>query len=100
MYEVFDWVAQFDLDNFVSVPTPNVQSPASTNPSFNEMYINWGQLPFVGNFRVGNFKEPIGFEHLGKRCFPAIYGTIVLARLRIWAVQRRLHAGFGFLQLD
>ena len=64
MYEVFDWVVQFDLANFVSVPTPSVQAPASTNPSFNEIYINWGQLPYVGNFRVGSFKEPIGFEHL------------------------------------
>jgi phosphate-selective porin OprO and OprP len=69
MYEVFDWVVQYDLANFVSVPTPSVQAPASTNPSFNEIYINWGQLPYVGNFRVGSFKEPIGFEHLESDAF-------------------------------
>ena len=69
MYEVFDWVVQYDLANFVSVPTPSVQTPASTNPSFNEIYINWGQLPYVGNFRVGSFKEPIGFEHLESDAF-------------------------------
>ncbi len=65
MYEVFDWVVQVDFANFVTpAGTINVQSPANTNPSFNEMYINWSQLPVVGNFRAGNFKEPIGFEHL------------------------------------
>lgn len=65
MYEVVDWVVQVDFANFVTPSgTVSVQSPASTNPSFNEIYINWGQLPVLGNFKAGNFKEPIGFEHL------------------------------------
>ena len=64
MYETFDWVMEWEFSNFVSVPTPNVQTPASTNPGFKDMYLNWSKLPTVGNFRVGSFKEPIGFEHL------------------------------------
>ncbi len=96
----FDWVIQFDLNNFVSVPTPNVQAPGSTNPAFNEMYLNWSQLPYVGNFRVGNFKEPIGFEHMESDVYFAVHGAFVSARFCVWSVQWRLYAWLGFLQLD
>src|SRR5262249_16425261 len=63
--EVFDWFMQVDFDNLVTpAGNPNVQSPTTTSPAFNEMYLNWGQLPYLGNFRVGNLKEPIDFEHM------------------------------------
>jgi phosphate-selective porin OprO and OprP len=64
-YEVFDFFVQVDFANMVTpAGSPNVQSPATTSPAFDEMYINWGYLPYVGNFRVGNIKEPMGFEHM------------------------------------
>jgi phosphate-selective porin OprO/OprP len=69
MYEVFEYQIMFDLNNFVTAPVPNVQNPASPNTAYNEMYITWTQLPIVGNFRVGNFKEPIGFEHMESDTF-------------------------------
>jgi phosphate-selective porin OprO/OprP len=64
MYETVDWVVEYEFANLVSTPTANVQSPATTNPAFTEVDMTWTQLPVLGNFRVGNFKEPIGFEHL------------------------------------
>lgn len=65
MYEVFDWVVQVEFANLVTpAGAINIQSPATTNPAFNEVNITWTKLPVLGNFRVGNFKEPIGFEHL------------------------------------
>lgn len=69
MYETIDWVAEYEFNNFVSVPSPNVQAPATTNPAFTDIQMTWTQLPVVGNFRVGNFKEPIGFEHLESDSF-------------------------------
>jgi phosphate-selective porin OprO/OprP len=69
MYETFEYLLQFDLNNFVTSPNANVQNPASPNPAYNEIYITWTQLPIVGNFRVGNFKEPIGFEHIESDTF-------------------------------
>jgi phosphate-selective porin OprO/OprP len=65
MYEVFDWIVQVDFANMVSpAGSPNAQSPATTSPAFDEMYINWGQIPYIGNLRFGNIKEPLGFEHM------------------------------------
>jgi phosphate-selective porin OprO/OprP len=65
MYEVFDWIVQMDFANMVTpAGSTNVQSPATTSPAFDEMYINWGQIPYIGNLRFGNIKEPIGFEHM------------------------------------
>jgi phosphate-selective porin OprO/OprP len=65
MYEVFDYFLQVDFANLVTpAGNPNSQSPATTSPAFDEMYINWGQIPVIGNFRAGNIKEPLGFEHM------------------------------------
>ncbi len=65
MYEVFDYFFQVDFANMVTpAGSPNVQSPATTSPAFDEMYINWGQIPYIGNLRFGNIKEPMGFEHM------------------------------------
>lgn len=70
MYEVFDFFMMVDFDNLVTpAGTPNEQSPVTTSPAFAELYINWGQLPWVGNFRAGNLKEPIGFEHMESDVF-------------------------------
>jgi phosphate-selective porin OprO/OprP len=65
MYEVFDYLMQVDFANLVTpAGSPNAQSPATTSPAFNELYINWGQIPYIDNLRFGNIKEPIGFEHM------------------------------------
>ncbi len=66
MYEVIDWNTEFDFVNSVLVGSSPANVPAPT-----DLWVTVTHLPYVGNFRVGNMKEPIGFEHLvGSRFLP------------------------------
>ncbi len=64
MYEVFDWVAEYDFANTLATAAPSTGQPVATVPGLTELSITWTQLPFLGNFRVGNQREPMGMEHL------------------------------------
>lgn len=68
MYEFIDWVAEYDFANTVNVRSypgnPPGMPPTASVPGFTDVYARMTQLPIVGNFTAGNFKEPIGFEHL------------------------------------
>ena len=64
MYEVFDWVAEYDFANTLAAAAPSTGQPVATVPGLTELSITWTQLPFIGNFRVGNQREPMGMEHL------------------------------------
>src|SRR5262249_14984321 len=64
LYENVDWVFEVDFANFVTPASPNIQSPVAENVAFTEDSITWTHLPYLGNFRAGNTKEPLGFEHL------------------------------------
>lgn len=55
MWEIFDWVVEFDFAN---------SSGTADRATFTDVYLDVTQLPWVGNVRVGRFKEPIGFEEL------------------------------------
>lgn len=59
MYETIDWIAEFDFVNSALVNNNPVNLPAPT-----DVFWTFTKLPYVGNLRVGNVKEPIGFEHL------------------------------------
>ncbi|HEY5313956.1 MAG TPA: porin [Pirellulales bacterium] len=66
-YDVIDWVVEYEFANTIraSVPfNPPGSPPITAAPSPTDLYIRMRELPVVGNFQVGNFKEPIGFEHL------------------------------------
>lgn len=65
MYETIDWVTEFDFVNSQNVdPTnPAKQNTVANVPVPTDLWMNF-KLPIVGNLRVGNFKEYIGFEHL------------------------------------
>ncbi len=64
MYENFEWVVEYDFVNTLAPASPNVGAPAATTPAIADANITWTKLPVVGNFRVGNMKEPIGMEHI------------------------------------
>ena len=66
MYETIDWSTQFDFVNSQNVDptTPARQNSVANVAVPTDLWINFGKLPIVGNFRIGNFKEYIGFEHL------------------------------------
>ena len=68
MYETIDWVVEFDFVNSVNDnPGPGAVATESNVihvPAPTDLWVNFREVPLVGNVRVGNVKEPIGFEHL------------------------------------
>ncbi len=55
-YEIISWITEFDLaTTFEDRITP---------PAITDMFFQISQLPVVGNFRVGHFREPFGLEAL------------------------------------
>ena len=80
MYENVGWVVQPDFANAVNVTNVPGNPPGFPNsldqagfpagqtlaiaPSLTDCYVTVMKLPGVNNFRIGNFKEPIGLEHM------------------------------------
>jgi phosphate-selective porin OprO/OprP len=66
MYENIDWTTEFDFVNSQNVDplNPAQQTTVANVPVPTDLWVNFSKIPFVGNIRVGNFKEYIGFEHL------------------------------------
>jgi phosphate-selective porin OprO/OprP len=78
MYETMEWAAEYDFMNSIRVrgqrsaasqplAAPGVDSSTSldsivTAPT--DLWWTFKELPFVGNVRIGNQKEGIGFERL------------------------------------
>jgi len=66
MYEFIDWAVEYDFVNSVN---DNVGlQPAGENnvvdvPAPTDLWFNFARVPLFGNVRVGNMKEPLGFEH-------------------------------------
>lgn len=66
MYDFMEWACQFDFVNSTNEdPTaPATQSNVINVPVPTDLWMNFSHIPIVGNIRVGNFKEYMGFEHL------------------------------------
>ncbi len=65
MYETIDWALEFDFINSARLRTGTGTAQldtAVTAPT--DAWWTFTKLPVVGNIRVGNQKEAIGFEHL------------------------------------
>jgi len=77
MYQVIGWAAEVDFATMANaqnilgnppgfpsnVQGPPGQGPLVVTPTITDMFVTITEMP-IGNFRVGNFKEPIGLEHL------------------------------------
>ena len=65
MWEQIEWAAEFDVVNSAgaSPAFPGVAN-ATSLVAPTDLWWTFTKLPVVGNMRVGNQKEPIGFEHL------------------------------------
>lgn len=61
-YEVIDWAAEYDFVNTASVAT--AADGVLPFPVPTDLWVTVTHLPVVGNFRMGNIKDPISFEHL------------------------------------
>jgi phosphate-selective porin OprO and OprP len=56
IYEVVSWVSEFAFDSPLEGDT--------THPGFIDVFVEINQLPYVGNFRAGHFREPFSMEAL------------------------------------
>lgn len=80
MYENVGWVVQPDFANAANVSNVPGNPPGFPNslnqggfpvgqtlaivPTLTDCYVTVMKLPNVNNLRIGNFKEPIGLEHM------------------------------------
>jgi phosphate-selective porin OprO/OprP len=65
MYEVIDWAFEYDFVNAIRVRTGTGTAQSDIGvPAVTEAWWTFTHLPVVGNIRVGNHKEAIGFEHI------------------------------------
>ena len=67
LYQFIDFACEYDFVNdFSNQPllTPIAESDAIVTPAVTDLWVTIRDVPFVGNVRMGNFKEPIGFDHL------------------------------------
>ena len=69
LYEVFDFVAEYDFVNTLAPASPTTGQPVVAVPGVTELWGMVTHLPVVGNFRFGNMKEPIGMEHINSSRF-------------------------------
>lgn len=69
MYDVHEWAVEYDLANSVNdnvglQPASDTLGNVINVPAATDLWWTVKELPLVGNLRIGNFKEPIGLEHL------------------------------------
>jgi len=64
MYENFEFAAEYDFVNTLAPAAPNATQPVVAVPTITDLWGTVTHVPYVGNIRIGNMKEPIGMEHL------------------------------------
>ncbi len=65
MYEFIEFAFEYDFVNAVRARDASRRDTTDfTVPAFTDLWWTFTKLPGVGNIRVGNHKEPVGFEHL------------------------------------
>lgn len=75
MYEQMLYVMEWDFSNTsilqqggITGPTGPLtgtfNTPAASVPAPTDLWIGFRKIPIIGNFRIGNQKEPFGFERL------------------------------------
>ena len=64
MYDTLDFYCQFDFLNTFNAESPSENRIIANTPVPTDLWVTFTHLPVVGNFRVGNMKPPISFEHL------------------------------------
>jgi phosphate-selective porin OprO and OprP len=66
MYEVYDWAAEYDFVNQINVNNETYPTERDAGPltAVTDLWLQVRQLPILGTVRVGNQKDPYGYEHL------------------------------------
>jgi phosphate-selective porin OprO and OprP len=66
MYEVYDWAAEYDFVNQINVNNETYPTERDAGPltAITDLWLQVRQLPILGTVRIGNQKDPYGYEHL------------------------------------
>lgn len=64
MYEQIEFAFEYEFLNDNSVDFAQTPPVANATPAATDLWVNFSKLPLLGNIKVGNQKNPIGFEHL------------------------------------
>ena len=66
MYELYDWVCEYDFANQINMTNEIYPNEKDVGPltSLTDMWLQLREIPLLGTVRVGNQKDPYGYEHL------------------------------------
>lgn len=66
IYEIVEFAFEYDFTNQFNVNpgTPTTESNSVVVPAVTDAWVNFKEVPYVGNIKVGNIKDPIGMEHM------------------------------------
>lgn len=66
MYEFYDWAAEYDFVNQLNVNNAVYPTERDSGPltAVTDLWLQLREIPVLGTVRVGNQKDPYGYEHL------------------------------------
>jgi len=66
MYELYDWACEYDFVNQVNVNNEVFPTERDSGPltAVTDLWLQVREVPLLGIIRVGNQKDPYGYEHL------------------------------------
>lgn len=66
MYELYDFACEYDFVNQINVNNEVYPTERDTGPltAVTDLWMQVRELPLLGTLRVGNQKDPYGYEHL------------------------------------
>jgi len=66
MYELYDWACEYDFVNQINVNNSVYPTERDSGPltAVTDLWLQVREVPLLGIVRVGNQKDPYGYEHL------------------------------------
>jgi phosphate-selective porin OprO/OprP len=66
MYEMYDWACEYDFVNQINVNNEVYPTERDAGPltAVTDLWMQVREIPILGTVRVGNQKDPYGYEHL------------------------------------
>lgn len=67
LYDTIDFWCEYDFlntFNFAPGVVPATAAQVANTPAPTDLWVTLTRLPWIGNLRIGNQKQPISFEHL------------------------------------
>ena len=66
MYEMYDWACEYDFVNQINVNNAVFPTERDAGPltAVTDLWLQVREIPILGTVRIGNQKDPYGYEHL------------------------------------